>query len=1287
MNARGGACLACLLALALSVRQAPAQPAAAGATDGTPLTAKQKERLQERARVFKEVSRLLQAGKGAEAVALWEKEVARDRKTFGPTHEEVAEALRVLARMHEIREDFPEGRKALREVLAIRTRLYGAKHWRVTDARWAVKSLEIRAGLGAPDRLQLTRAVALERQAVRLYQEGRPGKGVPLAKETLAVRRRLLGEGHPDSITALNNLAMLYQATGEHGQARELFEQARDLRKKALGEGHPDYAQSLNNLAGWYQNRGEYVRARALLEQARDLFKQALGESHPRYATSLNNLAGVHRSTGEYGRARDLYEQARALRKKALGERDPAYAASLNNLGGLYREMGEYERARPLLEQARALTRKTRGEDHPAYAASLNNLAALYQETGEYGRARVLFEQARALIRKTRGEDHPRYATALNNLAILYQDTGEYERARDLFEQARALARKTRGEDHPDYATPLNNLGGLYQEMGEYERARALFEQARALIKKSLGEGNPRYAISLSNLARVYQETGEYGRARALYEQARDLRKKALGESHPDYAISLSDLANLHRARGEYGPARALYERTRDLCKQALGESHPDYATSLGNLARVYRAMGEYDRARDLYEQARDLRKKILGEQHPAYATGLNNLAALYQDWGEYDRARELYEQARNLLAKALGKDHPHHATSLHNLALWHQAAGNPAEAGKLARIGLAPWTALLANTFTGQSHRARLVLVQHYKHFLDGYLTTVAGTDEPAASLYEAVLLWKGAVAARQAEERLAHDRPELQPLLAQLRLARAGLARLVNLRPGSKEEQAAWRQRFDRLEKEREDLEARLARRSAAFLREQKLRRVKAQQVCQALPPRTALVELVEYLHYLPPPQKKGPFQGEARLLALVLIKGQEPALVPLGPAEPVARAVEAWRRAVQRHADPQPAAAELQRRVWQPLHKHLRGAKAVLVAPDGALSFFPFAALPGSKPGAYLLEEVALGYVTSGRHLLELAAESEGPADGDQAAAGGLAYGAPPLAGGGGPAPRAKYAYLPGTRLEAERIARLCSQRFPGQPAPRLFGGAGLDADRLRRELPPAKGAARPRYLHLATHGFFEAPSAPAKSLRWEQPELLPFELARDLYTYTRNPLLRCGLALAGANADPEKGVLRAEEVANLDLRGCELAVLSACETALGKAADTEGVQSLQRAFQGAGARSLVVSLWKVHDAATSVLMEEFYTNLWQKKLSRLEALRQAQLTVLRNPGRVQQRQKELHAELLKRKLRGPEDEPELLPWGGAVAERRSHPALWAAFILSGDTAPVPEVNRSR
>jgi CHAT domain-containing protein len=1176
------------LALLFCAGVVAAQAVPPGTAKGPPLTAQQQEYLKERAQALKRVNLLFQAGKKAEAVALWEKELACTRRVFGPFHEEVDKSAWVLARLHELREDFPAAETARQEVLAIRLKLYGAKHWRVTDARLDLEHLKRLAQLKAVDRRRLEQATALTQQAKHLWQAGQSRKALPLAHQALAIRKELLGEAHPHYALTLHSLALLYGDLGEYGKALTLFEQASDLTKR-LGEGHPHYATSLNSLAGLYMDLGEYGKALTLSEQAHDLTKRVLGEAHPHYAERLISLAGLYQKRGEYGKALPLLEQARDLRKRVLGEDDPEYAASLNNLAVLYQDLGEYGKALPLYQHARDLTKRL-GEAHPDYAASLNNLANLYRDLGEYGKAVTLLEQARDLRKRHRGGAHPDYAASLSNLALLYRDLGEYGKALSLLEQARDITKRL-PRTHPGYVTNLNNLANLYGAMEAY------------------------------------------GKAVPLSEQARDLSKRLLGEAHPHYAACLSNLARLYRDLQEYGKALPLLEEFRDLTKRVLGEAHPHYATSLHNLALLYRDLGEYGKALTLSEQAHDLTKRVLGEAHPHYAERLMSLAGLYR------------------------------------------AVSKTAEATKFAQQALTLQQALLNKTFTFQSNRARFNLLAQHRYSLDVYLSFALDAGTHPVPLYRVALVWKGTLAARQAEELLTHDRPELRPLADQLRRARAGLARLASQLPATPQAQADWRSLFARFEKEKEALEIQLARRSAAYLRWQKLRQADAAQVADALPRGAAFIDFLEYRHWSPPPTKKGRWDVEARLLAFVLRRQRAPVLVPLGPAQEIDRAVHAWRQAVQAHRDPGPAAAELAKRLWQPLRPHLAGCDTVLLAPDGVLTGLAFAALPGPKAGTYLLEEVALGYVSSGRHLLELAAADDGPRGQGLLAVGGLVYG---QAKADGPAAAKRtFGDLPGTRLEVEQVGRLFRQQFPTMAAPRLLGGAEIDADALTALLAPAKGAARPRYLHLATHGFFEPTPPAVQKLRHALMERLPFEAARQYGAYGRNPLLLSGLVLAGANRDREKGILRAEELANLDLRGCELAVLSACETGLGRVDPGEGLQGLQWAFQAAGARSLVVSLWQVHDAATSVLMEELYTNLWQKKLSRLEALRQAQLTVLRNPSLVQQRQQEL----AKLGVRGPEDEPAPLPQGGApAASARSHPALWAAFILSGDTGPV-------
>jgi CHAT domain-containing protein len=150
--------------------------------------------------------------------------------------------------------------------------------------------------------------------------------------------------------------------------------------------------------------------------------------------------------------------------------------------------------------------------------------------------------------------------------------------------------------------------------------------------------------------------------------------------------------------------------------------------------------------------------------------------------------------------------------------------------------------------------------------------------------------------------------------------------------------------------------------------------------------------------------------------------------------------------------------------------------------------------------------------------------------------------------------------------------------------------------------------------------------------------------------------------------------EDGILTAEEVLSLDLRGTDLVVLSACQTAAGDGWYGQGVIGLQRAFHAAGARAVAATLWPVDDAATSVLIEQFYKNLWEKKLPRLEALRQAQLTVLNHPEMVEARANELNRGLGKKSEKLPDDAKAPASPSGRPA--RSDPSLWAGFVLSGD-----------
>jgi CHAT domain-containing protein len=395
-----------------------------------------------------------------------------------------------------------------------------------------------------------------------------------------------------------------------------------------------------------------------------------------------------------------------------------------------------------------------------------------------------------------------------------------------------------------------------------------------------------------------------------------------------------------------------------------------------------------------------------------------------------------------------------------------------------------------------------------------------------------------------------------------------------------------------------------------------------------------------------------------------------------VDLGPTAAIRQTITEWRRIAAEPENPRSNGWEqlqaLRSLVWNKLEPHLVGVETLLVSPDGPLCRFPLAALPGSKPDTYLIEErpLAIVMVPVPQLLSELLASkpSEGLAGAKKesmllvgdVAYDGLAGDSRGLSRSAVRGPFSRLPELVHSRAEILAIEDSFKRRF------KRDGGV---ADELRGEDATESAfrsdAPKYRWLHLATHGFFAPPNLKSALSSYDRG---PGQRSSNGGSATQfapasfDPGLLSGIALAGANrqAQPgeDDGILTALEISELDLGGVELAVLSACDTGLGETAGGEGVLGLQRAFQVAGAKSVMASLWEVPDLATSLLMERFYQNLWdpKKKMGKAQALREAQLWMLKE-GR-------------SRGLDLAE------PGQPAPKSTRLLPKSWAAFVLSGD-----------
>jgi len=1062
----------------------------------------------------------------------------------------------------------------------------------------------------------------------QLFQQGRYQDAIAPARQFRDLARRHLGQKHPVYASALTWMAKLYCAMGDAAAALPLYRQAVEICGTALGESHPDYATSLNNLASLYYAMGDYAAALPHNRQALEIRRTALGENHPDYAISLNNLAATHQAMGDHAAALPLCRQALEIRRTALGEHHPDYAQSLNNLVDLYGAMGDHAAAVPLCRQALEICRTALGGNHPDYAKSLNNLANLYFAMGDHAAALPLCRQALEIRRTALGGNHPDYAKSLNNLAFSYQAMGDHAAALPLYRQALEIKRAALGENHADYATSLNNLAMLYKGMGDHAAALPL-------CRKALG-----------------------------------ICRTALGENHRYFASSLSNLAMLHVAMGDQPAALPLFRQALGICRTALGESHPEYASSLNNLAMSNRDMGDHAAALPLFRQAVEIYRTALGENHPEYAISLNNLAVLYAAKGRASEAMSLMEQATAIDDRMIGQ---------------------------ILAIGSERQRAAFLNTGLVNLHAFLSLVLQHFSDSPDAIhaalelvLRRKAVAAEALATQRDALLGGKypalepglrklAGLRMQISRKTLAGPGPEgLEPHLqglaeweAKKEGLEAGLARQIP--------EMNLEQKFRAADRRAVALNLPEGVALVEFVRF---------PVCdfQAVPARGE------------------PEWKPARYVAFVLPGGapDDVRMIDLGEAEPIDRLIADFRDGIiaeaeagdrrnmeKRRQGAAPTAKShagpaLRAALFDRLATALGNRTRLLIAPDGDLARLPFEVLP-TAVGRRLIDDYQISYLSYGRDVLRFDAVATGQPGGPLVVADPdfdletvtMREPAQPKAGfwsrllGRGKKTQAmpmqsvpalattaaagrhsrdlnrnRSAYhfhrLPGTRAEGTQIATL------------LDVSPWLDATALEGRF---KTACRsPRTLHLATHGFFLPDqqrdlNREGRGLGFDFGEFAGAKdgLGRLSGPMMENSMLRSGLALAGANTwlkagnppeEAEDGLLTAEDVTGLDLLATELVVLSACETGLGQVRVGEGVFGLRRAFVLAGAKTLVMSLWKVPDEQTRELMDDFYRRLLAGR-GRADALRAAQL---------------------------------------AMKEKYPDPFYWGAFICQGDPSPL-------
>ncbi|MCY7376347.1 MAG: CHAT domain-containing protein [Pyrinomonadaceae bacterium] len=933
------------------------------------------------------------------------------------------------------------------------------------------------------------------------------------------------------------------------------------------------------------------------------------------------------------------------IRPSTAKERSLEEARKLHNEAVRLWNAGEYDEALPLATRSLEIRERESGADDIDFAASLANLALIVWSKGDYEKAISLNQRALKIREKFFGTYHHDVARTLHNMAIVYSEIGNYEESIRLFEKAVEIREKILGPDNADLATSLGNLSSQYKILADYSKAEQLVRRALEIKEKTLPPNSSGIAYSLSGLADVYSDKGDEDKALEFYQRALDIWEKALRPDHPDIARGLENLAAAYVAKGDYQQAEAQYRRALNILQKAFGQEHPRIVSILGSLAVLYHRQGDYKQAEPLFQQSVAMAEKTLGKEDRDYSTALYNLAWFYTDKGDYQKAEPLYEQAVSIAEKLFGSQHPDVIIYLNGLARNCQAKGDTGRA-------LNFWT----RAHKLSERHAQLVLAANSERQKLLYLNALSGetnqyvsahlkfAPDDAAALELAlttVFERKGRVSdAMTLEFAALRNRfdPSDQILLDKLKETTAQSARKVlNESPNTTPE--TRRTQIVELEERKEKLEIEISRRSSEFRTQTQPVTIAAIQ--SALPENAALVEFTIYRPFNPQAVGEGDrAYEEPRYVAYVVRRKGAIQWKDLGAAKTIDEAIENLRQSLRdpERKDVQTLARAVDEKVMQPVRALLGDTKELLVSPDGELNLIPFEALADER-GNYLIENYSFTYLTSGRDLLRMQTARTSKSD--------LLVIADPTFGTPAAEEKANGAARTKTSARRQKRRSVTAARDLSEVYFAPLSGTAQEARSIQKMFPNAtfltkaqatesavKQIAAPRILHIATHGFFlEDDAANSQSA------------IRGLGASGKveNPLLRSGLALAGANrrgGTGDDGILTALEASGLNLWGTKLVVLSACDTGLGEVKNGEGVYGLRRAFVLAGAESLVMSLWSVSDYATRELMTDYYKNLKQGT-GRGAALRQVQLEMLKKNG-------------------------------------RRHPFYWAAFIQSGEWA---------
>lgn len=1063
--------------------------------------------------------------------------------------------------------------------------------------------------------------------------------------KSLTLMERLQGKGWQYR-NILLALAEFYTSHNKYEKAQALLEEVLMLTEQVEGSQSLKYAAALNSFGDLYYEQEIYSKALASYRLALPIAKQYEEKNPNTLITLLANLSAGERKLLHFEAAENYLLQSMQLTIRANGLQSNEYISKLLDMAYLKRSQELYSEAERYYLEALNRTDTLLGKKSIRYASILRNLGKVYQDNSQYKKAESHYKLNQELLVELVGEKSSENLLVISDFALLYKYMDKMEQAEAYYLQSVSLAEKVFGDRSMEYAHKLSNVSIFYFQNNQLFLAEKYGRQAISIALSILGENSTAYASFLLDMAGIYMQLDKNKEAEEAYIKAITIYKVNQSDNFGGYITALENIQGFYLKFGQHEDALQYSSLALFTIEAHWGKEY-NYAENLLSRARIYFDNENYDSASHYANQGLllftdlvspnhwqvleahnilgliDIKQQRLidAEQHFRFcieqrklshianssqqSSSLHNLAAVILEQGDYAQAEKLYDQSKTLADSLKIEDANTYASYHLNKAKLYNAWGKPVLAIKHMTQATFRIKEYVMSNFYFLSDNEKAQYWKNYRFYFEYFqsLTVQLYKQNPAllGELYNLQLETKGILLSTSNKIRkriLSSGDSVMTNQYYQWVNQRNDLAQWY---AQSKEEQKRNKLSIDSLELLSRKIEKELNI-TAEEVERDRGKSISWRDVQKTLKSNEAAIEIIRIQHHTTRPTDS--LLYVALILTSEMTKGPAVAILPDG-AFLEGRAYRYYKNAV--HAQLTDTVSYL--RYWAAMDPWVHSKSKLYISLDGVYNSINVNTLL-LPTGKFLADEKTISLVSNTRDIVLLQKSSNIFTQLSAKLVGFPKYflGKEEIMLQAGEArdldlsslskeDNSGIASLPGTKTEIEKVSSILT-------AHRWLVQALLNENATEEAI---KEIRQPRLLHIATHGFFTDD--------------------RNNNTLAANdPMLRSGLLFSGAanfvqdhlQLPGDNGILTAYEASNLNLDNTEMVVLSACETAKGEIQNGEGVYGLQRAFQTAGAKSIIMSLWKVDDVATQKLMTGFYEQ-WTSGKTKSEAFKAAQLNL--------------------------------------------------------------------